>query len=58
MVGDHFLGERLDVGRGAFLQRQLAGFDFGDAALGGVLDEIIGIHRQGLAGDTQQQCHE
>ncbi|MNG21062.1 hypothetical protein D3C84_1053870 [compost metagenome] len=41
MIGNHHVGERLDVRRLAFFEGQSAGFDFSNTAGSGMVDEVI-----------------
>ncbi|MNC46646.1 hypothetical protein D3C75_956720 [compost metagenome] len=52
VIGDHMLGEGLDVGVLAFFQGQITGDHLGDTSLCGCIDEVIGGSRQCL-----QRCH-
>ncbi|MCY1314280.1 hypothetical protein D9M70_649040 [compost metagenome] len=60
MLGDHHLGELLNLERRAFLQRELAGLDLGHAAGRGTGHEFLradfigGLHGHGQGKRSEQ----
>ncbi|MCY1381896.1 hypothetical protein D9M69_698580 [compost metagenome] len=59
VLGDHHLGEVLDLERGALVQRQLAGLDLGDSICRGLGHEFLhGNSIGGLRGHGQGKRSE